>query len=52
MTLKNSMNSSAGNHQLSNNSELDNNEKYRLLAAILEKKIVKISAENEKIAAR
>lgn len=39
------------NHQADNSKEQDNNEKYRLLT-IIEKKIEKISKENEKIAAR
>lgn len=52
MTLKTAMNASINNHQASSSNEQDNNEKYRQLTLILEKKILKISKSNEKIAAR
>lgn len=52
MTLKGTFSSNIGNHQADNSNEQDNNEKYRLLGIILEKKIEKMSTSNEKIAAR
>lgn len=52
MTLKTTMNASINNHQTSSSNEQDNNEKYRLLTVILEKKILKITKSNEKIGAR
>lgn len=51
MTLKTTF-SNMNNHQTSSISDQDNNEKYRLLTLILEKKIRKFSKENEKIGAR
>ena len=49
MTL--TINSNMNNHQ-SSNSDQDSNEKYRLLTLVLEKKIRKVTLENDRIAGR
>ena len=49
---QNIMNATQSNHQVTSNIEQDKNENYRVMSLILEKKIEKISSENERLAAR